>query len=141
MYEVIDDLVDGVCAGGSGHRRQIDRRWMPGNGLRPLEGDQVAFVPAIPRVVVLVAVDHHVRFRHHVGRRVAFLGRFRDVHASREALADALICSRHRSIGRAEALDVREEHIAKQVAALKKGGRRDPGSSAGPAGDVRRIEE
>ena len=141
MHEVIDDFVDGVRARGSGHGREIDRRRMPGNGLRPLEGDQVAFVPAIPCVVVLVAVDHHVRFRHHVGRGVAFLRRLRDVHASREALADALVRSRHGSIGRAEALDVREEHLAKHVAALKKRGRRDPGSSAGPAGDVRRIEE
>src|SRR5206468_329404 len=72
---------------------------------------------------------------------VAFLRRLRDVHASREALADALVRSRHGSIGRAEALDVREEHLAKHVAALEKRGRRDPGSSAGPAGDVRRIEE
>src|SRR5206468_3670034 len=46
-----------------------------------------------------------------------------------------------RSIRRAETLDVREEHFPEQVAALKKRRRRDPRSSAGPTGDVRRIEE
>ena len=114
---------------------------LPRNQLRPLEGEQVALVSAVARVVVLVAVDHHVRLGHHARRRVAFLGRLRDVHALRQPLADARVGGRHRPIGRAEALDVREEHVAEQVAALQQRRRRDPGAAAGPAGDVRRIEQ
>ena len=73
---------------------EIDRRRAPRDGLRALERHQVALVAAVARVVVLVAVDHHVRLGHHVRRRVAFLGGLGDVHATREPLADGAIGGR-----------------------------------------------
>ena len=98
-----------------------------------------ALVAAVARVVVLVAVHHHVRLGHR--RRVALLGGLGDVHPLREPLADARVGGGHRAIGRAEALHVGKQHVAKQVAALQERRRRDPGAAAGPARDVRRIEQ
>ena len=120
------------------HRRQIDRRRPPRNQLRPLEREQVALVAAVARVVVLVAVDHHVRLGLAASRLLVASVMFMPC-ASR--CADARVGGRHRAIGRAEALDVGEQHVAEQVAALQQRRRRDPGAAAGPAGDVRRIEQ
>ena len=132
---MIDDLVGRVGVRCGDHRDEIDRGRLPRDQLRPLEREHVRRVSAVSRVVVLVAVDHHVRLG------VAFARRFGDVHALRQPLADALVGRRHRAIGRTEALDVREQHVAEQVAALQQRRRRDPGAAAGPARDVRRIEQ
>ena len=137
---MVDDFVRGVGAHGRRHSREIDRRRPPGNQLGPLVRQEAALVAAVPCVVVLVAVHHHVRLGHRSRVRV-FLGGFGHGHALGEALPDARVGGRHGPIGRAEILHVREQDAAKQVSAVQERRRRNPGATAGPPGHVGRIEQ
>src|SRR3954471_12818190 len=110
---------------------------MAGNRLGSLERGDISAVAGVSRVVVLVAFELRVA----LGIAGAFLRRLGDVHAFREVLADPRVRRGHEAIGSAERPGVSKQHVAEEVASLEQRRRRDPRPSAGPARDVRWIEE
>ena len=118
------------------HRPQVDVEDVTRDQLDPFVRHRVAAVAAVPRVVLLVGVGHRVR------GRIALLRRRRDRHALRQPLADLPVDARQAPVRVSELLEPgRKEHGAHRVAAFEQRRRCDPGPTAGPTGDVRRVEQ